>query len=149
MDSDPVLLSETKALLEGAGYEVCIAQNADKGILQALEFIPQLILIEINLLGMDGVEACIELRKRQKINKSIIVFYTSRQEDYSQIAAFNAGADDYLIKPLSSRVLLKRIKALLKRYYADYKTEGAIMEFGDFVINPEKFMLYLKSASDC
>lgn len=142
LDRDPVILKDTKVLLEDAGYEVLIDQNANSGILLALNFMPQLILIEITLLGMDGIEACIELRNRQKINKSIIVFYTSRTEHFSQIAAFNAGADDYLIKPQNPKVLLKRIKVLLKRYYADYKIEGGSIEFGDFIINREKYILY-------
>ena len=142
LDCDLAILEDTKAMLEKSGYEVKICQNANSGIEQALYFLPHLILLEIKLVGIDGVETCIELRKKQKLNKSIIAFYTNKSEDYSQIAAFNAGADDYLVKPVSSKVLLQRIKALLQRYYADYKSPEKTYTLGDLVINPEKYVIY-------
>ena len=142
LDSDPVTLETMNAMLERSGYEVKTCQSANAGIEIALDFFPQLILIEVLLIGMDGIETCLELRKRQKLDKSIIVFYTSRDEEFFQISAFSAGADDYLIKPLASRVLLQRIKVLLRRYYGDYKMESETNEFGNLVINREKYEIY-------
>ncbi len=141
IDSDEEITSPLKAFLEKSGYEVMVDTNAETGIEKAVEFSPQLILIEVKLPGLDGVEACIEIRRKQKLNKSIIAFYTNNREDYSQIAAFNAGADDYINKPLNPRVLAQRIKALLRRYFADYKinTENSV---GNIRIDREKYLIF-------
>jgi two-component system, OmpR family, alkaline phosphatase synthesis response regulator PhoP len=142
IDRDEELTNSLKNQLEKEAYEVLVVRSAEKGIEAAMIFNPHLIITEIKLQGMDGVEACIELRKRQKLRKSIIAFYTSVQEDYSQIAAFNAGADDYIRKPVNLRVLVHRIKALIKRYFSSYKVNDISKITGDIRIDREKFLLY-------
>jgi two-component system, OmpR family, alkaline phosphatase synthesis response regulator PhoP len=132
-------------LLHKSGFEVFLSNSAENGIAMVDEVSPHLILIEIILQGIDGVEACLELRKKQKLNKSIIAICTSRKDDYSQIAAFNAGADDYIFKPLAPRVLLHRIKALMRRYYSDYKTPENFNIIGNLKIDREKYLIYKDS----
>lgn len=103
-------------------YEIISANDSQRAIEIAKLHRPHLILLEIALPGMDGIETCIELRKIESIKKTLIVFYTDREEDYSQISAFNAGADDYILKSIKSRLLVSRIKALFKRYDVNYST---------------------------
>jgi two-component system, OmpR family, alkaline phosphatase synthesis response regulator PhoP len=140
IDNDTAKLEPHFQLINGKGYRLFIAKNAEEGIRVASEIQPQLILIDINLPGMDGVEACIEFRRKQKLDRPIIAIFTTRTEDYSQIAAFNAGADDYIIKPISPRVFLYRIKALLRRYFADYRPEVE-KNLGGLVIDRERYLI--------
>jgi two-component system alkaline phosphatase synthesis response regulator PhoP len=80
--------------------------------------------MDVMMPRMDGIEACSEIRSREGMESSLICFLTARGEDYSQIAAFEAGGDDYIVKPVKPKVLLHRIKAILKRYYREEKTEA-------------------------
>jgi two-component system, OmpR family, alkaline phosphatase synthesis response regulator PhoP len=144
IDNDLSVQESVSETLSKAGFDLTAESSAEAGIKTAAEIKPKLILIDILLPGMDGVEACIELRKKQKLHKSVIAFYTSRTEDYSQIAAFNAGADDYIIKPVSPRVLIHRIRALLRRFYADYKTPELHVHTGDLKLDRDKYILYKK-----
>lgn len=102
--------------LKKEGFLVEAAANGKEAISKAVSFKPHLILLDVMMPGMDGMEACDELRKIPELQKTLIAFLTARGEDYSQIAGFEAGADDYITKPVKPKVLLSRIKALLKRY---------------------------------
>jgi two-component system alkaline phosphatase synthesis response regulator PhoP len=101
--------------LKRDGYEVASANNGLDAINIAMTFLPQLILLDVMMPEMDGIETCDELKKRPPLKNTIIAFLTARSEDYSQIAGFDAGADDYITKPIKPKVLMSRIKALLKR----------------------------------
>ncbi len=102
--------------LEKEGFEVHMANNGREAIDIALRVIPDLILLDVMMPEMDGMETCMEMRERSQLDNSMIAFLTARGEDYSQIAGFDAGADDYINKPIKPRVLVSRVKALLRRH---------------------------------
>ena len=116
IDADTETLSVTKTIVEQVGFNVFTTSQSKKAIEIALHEKPELILLEMLMPELDGIDICLELRQKPELIHTLIVFYSNRDEDYSQIAAFNAGADDYIVKPLKQRVLLSRIKALLKRH---------------------------------
>jgi two-component system alkaline phosphatase synthesis response regulator PhoP len=101
--------------LEKEGYEVQTAVNGRKALEVARQFHPDLVLLDVMMPEMDGMEACREFREDPQFKNLVIAFLTARNEDYSQIAGFDAGADDYISKPIRPRVLLSRVKALLRR----------------------------------
>lgn len=97
------------------GYAVCSAKNGKEAINVAIQELPDLIIIDIMMPEMDGIEACEIIRKTPKISNALIVFLSARNEEYSQIAAYNMGADDYITKPIKMKLLLGKIKSLLRR----------------------------------
>ena len=97
------------------GYKTMKASNGKEAILIAKDFLPDLVLLDVMMPEMDGIEACVELRKENVLKGTIIAFLTARSEDYSQVAGLDSGADDYIAKPIKPRVLLSKIKALLRR----------------------------------
>lgn len=115
VDDEADILELIKYNLDREGFEVRVAYNGKKAIAEAISFIPDLILLDVMMPEMDGVETCIELRKMPKLKHVVIAFLTARGEDYSQIAGFEAGADDYITKPIKPRVLVSKVKALLRR----------------------------------
>ncbi|MCT4581360.1 MAG: response regulator transcription factor [Flavobacteriales bacterium] len=115
VDDETDILDLIKYNLEKEGFDVKIANNGKTAIDIASSFVPDLILLDVMMPEMDGVETCIELRKNSKLKQVIIAFLTARGEDYSQIAGFEAGADDYITKPIKPRVLVSKVKALLRR----------------------------------
>jgi len=132
--------------LKKEGFLVQSAVNGKEAISKAVAFKPHLILLDVMMPGMDGIEACDELRKIPELEKTLIAFLTARGEDYSQIAGFEAGADDYITKPVKPKVLLSRIKALLKRYGQssgeDSQTsEEQIITHNDITIDKNKYVV--------
>lgn len=119
------------------GYQVYTARNGIEGKEKALSVKPDLIILDVMMPGMDGVEVCKELRDIPELDNTIIVFLTARGEDYSQIAGFEVGADDYITKPIRPRVLTARVKALLKRKNKQLATENTI-EVKSIIINKDK-----------
>ncbi len=134
--------------LKKEGYEVLTASDGDSAIKTALAETPHLILMDVMMPGKDGVETCEEMRTYPQLDNSIIAFLTARAEDFSQIAGFEAGADDYINKPIKPKVLQTRIKALLKRY-DKVQTEGSKSgktgspKTGEPVIDKERFVVIL------
>lgn len=129
--------------LKREGYKVYTAQNGEDAIKQAKEVLPHLTLLDVMMPKMDGMETCEELRKIPEVKDSIIVFLTARGEDYSQIAGFDAGADDYVTKPVKPKVLISRIKALLRRQGSQNKkdTPGNKIELDDLIIDKDRYVV--------
>ena len=116
IDPNVELVSALRNALQNEGFSVITSVKSVEAIQYALTEKPHLILLEVLMPELDGIDICLELRHKPELSHTLIVFYTERDEDYSQIAAFNAGADDYIVKPVKMRVLLSRVKALLKRH---------------------------------
>jgi len=115
VDDDPDILEFIEYNLVKEGYEVSTASNGIEALEKAKKVLPDLILLDVMMPEMDGVETCSKLREIDGVKDSVIAFLTARGEDYSQIAGFDAGGDDYILKPVKPRVLVSRIKALLRR----------------------------------
>ena len=115
VDDEPDILELVQYNLEKEGFAVRTASNGIEAIDLASQWSPHLILLDVMMPEMDGMETCIKIRENAKLDRAVIAFLTARSEDYSQIAGFDAGADDYITKPIKPRVLLSRIKALLRR----------------------------------
>lgn len=141
IDSEIEQLKTTETILKQEGFQVITSTQSKEGIALSQEEKPNLILLELVMPELDGIDICIELRKLESLNDTLIVFYTSRDEDYSQIAAFNAGADDYIIKPSKPRVLITRLKALLKRQSHHSIVDTPIPQKG-LVIDRERYLIF-------
>lgn len=139
VDDEPDILEFLQYNLHKEGYIVITASDGEEGILLAEREKPHLIILDIMMPKMDGVEVCRQLRTKPQFDKTVIAFLTAREEDYSQIAALEVGGDDYITKPIRPRVLLSRIKALLRRNERiDVQEDQAgIIKMGDLVINSE------------
>ncbi len=126
--------------LEKAGFRVLKAKNGQKAVRLAREFRPQLIILDVMMPVMDGMEACREIRKSAELKETLIVFLTARGEDYSQIAGFEAGADDYITKPIKPKVFISRIQAILRRYKEPEAT-GSIIQLKEFTIDKDRYLI--------
>jgi two-component system alkaline phosphatase synthesis response regulator PhoP len=115
VDDENDILEFVSYNLKKEGYEVHTATNGRDAISVAMDVRPQLIILDVMMPEMDGIETCEEMRKIPELSTAIIAFLTARGEDYSQIAGFEAGADDYIAKPIKPKVLVSRVKALLRR----------------------------------
>ncbi|MCK5823106.1 MAG: response regulator transcription factor [Bacteroidales bacterium] len=122
VDDEADILEFLSYNLKKQGYQIFTAKNGKQALIKAKEIIPHLVLLDIMMPEIDGIEACEQIRKIDTLNNTLIAFLTARGEDYSQIAGFEAGADDYISKPIKPKVLVSRIKALLKRHN-DYKLD--------------------------
>ncbi len=150
VDDEPDILEFLSYNLKMEGYKIYVADNGTTAIETAKRVNPHLILLDVMMPEMDGIETCRQLRKIPGLNYTVIAFLTARGEDYSQIAGFEAGGDDYINKPVKPKVLLSRIKALLKRYndplYIKFHDNSKkIIKKGDLKIVTEKFVVYKKS----
>jgi two-component system alkaline phosphatase synthesis response regulator PhoP len=142
VDDEEDIVDMLQYNLEKEGYEVKTASNGLECIKIATAFVPDLILLDVMMPEMDGVEACIELRKIDSLNHVIICFLTARSEDYSQIAAYDSGADDYVSKPVKPRVLVSKIGALLRRNEINNGTiESQIITREGIEIDKEKYIV--------
>lgn len=140
VDDEPDIIDLISYNLEKGGYIVKSATNGRDAIEIAKDFVPDLILLDVMMPEMDGIETCVELREVDKLKSSIIAFLTARGEDYSQIAGFDAGADDYISKPIKPRVLMSRIQALLRRK-TTVETVAPVEEVGGITIDKEKYLV--------
>ncbi len=134
VDDEADILDLLKYNLSKEGFNVKTALNGKKGVEVAKEFHPELILLDIMMPSQDGVETCRQLRELPELSNSHIVFLTARSEEYSEVAAFDAGADDYIIKPIKPRALLSRINAFFRK---DSKKNKDVQQIktGDLVID--------------
>ncbi|GAB4137765.1 MAG: response regulator transcription factor [Bacteroidia bacterium] len=126
--------------LKKEGYEVITALSGEQGLELAKKELPQLIILDVMMPGIDGIEVCRELRNTPGLQDVLIAFLTARSEDYSHIAGFDAGADDYINKPIKPRVLLSRIKALLRR--SGSTKENDSLDLGGIRIDRESYLVY-------
>ena len=128
------------------GYEIAIAKNGMQAIQIAQSFDPHLIVLDIMMDGMDGIEVCATLRNNKNFDNTLIVFLTARGESYTQISALETGGDDFIAKPIKPNVLKSRIKAILRRHPSLNDTEtDHISTFGDLTIDREKFVLTISN----
>ncbi len=141
VDDEPDILEMVGFNLEREGFVVFTAPNGRKALELARTHLPDLILLDVMMPEMDGMETCRELREDARLKNSIIAFLTARNEDYSQIAGFDAGADDYISKPIKPRVLISRVKALLRRG-APAAAEIPKRELSGIVIDKERYVVY-------
>ena len=147
VDDEVDILEFISYNLEKEGFQVFTAQNGVDAIKIAEKKQPHLIILDVMMPEMDGIAACEEMRKIPALQSSIIAFLTARGEDYSQIAGFEAGADDYITKPIRPKVLVSRVKALLKRTGGNGGAAAAALEnsntlaIGDLVIDKERYLI--------
>ena len=145
VDDEPDILEILKYNLSSQGYQVYTAKNGAEGVEKARKKKPHLIILDVMMPEMDGIEACEVIRNTKGLENTIITFLTARGEDYSQVAGFDAGADDYITKPIKPKVLLSKIKALLRRLKDDKSTElEEVMKVGHIVINREEYKVLNK-----
>jgi two-component system alkaline phosphatase synthesis response regulator PhoP len=142
VDDDNDILEFIKYNLEKEGYQVFTANNGRIAVDIAIKELPSLIILDVMMPDMDGVETCIKMREHPKLKNTLIIFLTARNEDYSQIAGFDAGADDYITKPIKPRVLISRVKALLRRSGGAEESENATnIEFEGLLIDRERYVV--------
>ena len=139
VDDEPDILDFVSYNLKSEGYKVATAASGKVGVARAKEFKPDLILLDVMMPEMDGIEACDQIRRLSGLENTIIAFLTARGEDYSQVAGFEAGADDYITKPVKPKVLTSRLKALLRRRPVPEQEVPSKMEFSDLIIDPERY----------
>jgi two-component system alkaline phosphatase synthesis response regulator PhoP len=148
VDDEQDILELIRHSLNKEGFEVHIAMNGQQAIEKAKQIIPDLILMDVMMPIMDGMEACRQLKEDPTTKNISIVFLTARSEEFAELAGFEAGADDYVAKPIRSRVLLSRIKALLRRQNGSSpREESQKIEFGNLVIDREKFVIQYNGKS--
>jgi len=134
VDDDSDILEILKYNLCLAGYNVKIAINGKEAIKKAKLFIPDIILLDIMMPEMDGIKACTQIKTIPKLSDTIIVFLSARSEDFTQIAAFDAGGDDYITKPVRPKILLKKIESILKRLKS-INNDKSTIELKNIIIN--------------
>ncbi len=140
VDDENDILEFIQYNLKKEGYDVSLAHNGQEAIDVARKVKPDLILLDVMMPVMDGIEACKQIKSDPLFEGTFVVFLTARAEEYSEIAGFNAGADDYISKPIKPRVLLSRLSAILRR-----KSKEVVepkITVGDIVIDRETFLVY-------
>ncbi|MAQ76707.1 MAG: DNA-binding response regulator [Aquimarina sp.] len=140
VDDEPDILEIVGYNLSSEGYNVVTAENGAEAVKKAKKKKPQLIILDVMMPEMDGIEACEQIRKIPDLQNTIITFLTARGEDYSQVAGFDAGADDYITKPIRPKVLVSKVKALLRRLKEE-ETSSNIVKIGSLVINRDEYKI--------
>ena len=140
VDDEKDILELLKYNLEKEGYQVKTSKDGVAAIEKADTFKPDIILLDIMMPGQDGVETCRQLRLNPKLSDTHIIFLTARSEEYSEVAAFEVGADDYITKPIKPRALLSRIKALYKKAKSK-KSENPVVSVGDLLIDRSSYIV--------
>lgn len=143
VDDEPDILEILRFNLEKVGYQIKTASNGLDALKVAEKFLPHLIVLDVMMPGLDGIETCERLRQDDRFQETVIMFLTARGEDYSYVAAFDAGADDYVTKPVKPKVLLSKVKGLLRRLKKREVTDMQL-EFKNLVIDREEYKVTLK-----
>ena len=140
VDDDLDIIEILKYNLNNSGYFVKSANNGIKAIKKAKKFLPDIILMDVMMPEMTGIEACSEIRKIDQLRDTIIIFLSARSEDYTQISAYDAGADDYISKPVKPKILLKKISNIAKKIKLE-NGHSKILDLGSLKINREEYLV--------
>src|ERR1041384_2002878 len=140
VDDEPDIVEFLGYNLKKEGYEILTANNGKDAIEIAKKEIPHLIVLDVMMPDMDGIETCREIREQKGLQDVLVAFLSARSEDYTQIAGFEVGADDYITKPIKPRVFISRVKSLLRRLQT--RESESRMEFGDVLIDKEKYTVF-------
>lgn len=140
VDDEPDIVEILSYNLAQEGYQIVTASNGKEAIKKAQKEHPHLIIMDVMMPEMDGIEACEQIRKKPELENTIITFLTARSEDYSQVAGFDAGADDYITKPIKPKVLISKVKALLRRLKEENTTLD-ILHVGEIIVNREAYKI--------
>ena len=143
VDDEPDVIEIIKYNLLQEGYSVKTASNGKEAIKKAEKTTPHLIIMDVMMPEMDGIEACEYLRKNPNFNETIIMFLTARGEDYSYLAAFDAGADDYVTKPIKPKIIVSKVKSLLRRLKKEEENQDKI-KVGKLIIDRDQYEVTLK-----
>ena len=143
VDDDPDIIEILTYNLSNEGYNVKSAVNGVEALKKAKKFIPDIILLDVMMPEMDGIEACSQLREIESLSKSMIIFLSARGEDFTQIAAFDAGADDYINKPVKPKILLKKISSISRRILSENNNTSNII-IGSLAIDRESYTVTLE-----
>jgi two-component system, OmpR family, alkaline phosphatase synthesis response regulator PhoP len=142
VDDEPDILEIVGYNLSQEGYQVFTAENGKEAIAKAKKNLPHLIIMDVMMPEMDGMEACEHIRRIPELSNTIITFLTARNEDYSMLAGFEVGADDYIAKPIKPKVLVSKVKALLRRLKEDDTTNTDTLHVGEIEINREEYKIF-------
>lgn len=140
VDDEDDILEMVGFNLEQEGYDVETARDGKEALEKGRRFKPDLVLLDVMMPVMDGMEACAEMRKDSELKDVLIAFLTARSEDYAQIAGFETGADDYIAKPIKPKLLSSRIKALLRR--PQFQEEDNTQDLGGIRVDKESYLVY-------
>jgi len=140
VDDDPEIIEILNYNLINSGFITKSASNGLEAIKKAKKFIPDIILLDVMMPEMDGIEACIKIREIKTLTNTRIIFLSARGEDFTQIAAFDAGADDYISKPVKPKILLKKISSIAKRLDRN-KNRSGILDLGEIIIDRESYLV--------
>jgi len=141
VDDEPDILEIVRYNLALEGYKIETAENGVEAIDKAKKVKPHLIIMDVMMPKMDGIEACEKIRSIPDLSETVITFLSARGEDFSQVAGLDAGADDYITKPIKPKVLVSKVKALLRRFKDEEESDK--MKLGDLVINREEYKILL------
>ncbi|WP_298221999.1 response regulator transcription factor [Flavobacterium sp.] len=141
VDDEQDILEIVGYNLSQEGYQIVTASNGKEAIVKAKKELPHLIIMDVMMPEMDGMEACENIRRIPELSHVIITFLTARSEDYSQVAGFDAGADDYITKPIKPKLLVSKVKALLRRLKGDEAKGSETLNVGDIEINREEYKI--------
>ena len=142
VDDEPDILELIEYNLKKEGYQVYTARNGQEAVAEAKKVSPDLIVLDIMMPKMDGIEACRIMRTMPEFKNTFMVFLTARSEEYSEIAGFNVGADDYIAKPIKPRALVSRINAILRRNAPAEEITDNKLEIGSLVIDREAYLVF-------
>ncbi|HEY9560981.1 MAG TPA: response regulator transcription factor [Anseongella sp.] len=142
VDDEPDILELIEYNLKKEGYQVFSAGNGQEAVTMAKKVMPEMIILDIMMPKMDGIETCRVLRMLPEFKNTFMVFLTARSEEYSEIAGFNAGADDYIAKPIKPRALVSRINAILRRNSHSDDAAGTKLEIDDLVIDRDAYLVF-------
>ena len=146
VDDEPDIIEILRYNLTQEGYSVIAAKDGHSAIKKAEKEIPNLIIMDVMMPKMDGIEACGIIRQNPKFNDTIIMFLTARGEDYSHVAAYDAGADDYVTKPIKPKVFISKVKGLLRRLKKENNLTS-IIEIGKLIIDSDEYKVKISGQS--
>lgn len=145
VDDEPDILEILKYNLSTEGYDIYTASDGLSALKKANEILPNLIIMDVMMPKMDGIETCEKIRSQDEFNDTLIMFLTARAEDYSHVAAYEAGADDYVTKPVKPKILISKVKGLLRRFKNKTSDEISEIIIDNIKIDREKYRVYISN----